>query len=104
ISLLETDDKVQLGMTTTVFIIQKKEAKVVKLPLTALFQDEGQPAVWVYSTDTSQVKLQGVAVLEYQYNSVLIQSGLENGQIVVTAGVHKLHSGQQVRLYKRQPQ
>lgn len=104
ISLLEIDDKVQLGMTTTVFIIQKKEGLVAELPLTALFQEGGQPAVWIYSPETSQVHLQKVAILEYQYDSVLIQSGLENGQIVVTAGVHKLHPGQQVRLFKRQYQ
>ena len=100
ISLLDMDDKIQLGMTTTVFIIQKKEGKVAKLPLTSLFQEGSQPAVWVYSPETSQVHLQAVEILEYQYDSVLIQSGLENGQIVVTAGVHKLHSGQQVRLLK----
>ncbi|MCU7801420.1 MAG: efflux RND transporter periplasmic adaptor subunit [gamma proteobacterium symbiont of Lucinoma myriamae] len=100
ISLLEIDDKVQLGMTTTVFIIQKKEGMVAKLPLTSLFQEGSQPAVWIYSPKTSQVHLQTVVILEYQYDSVLIQSGLENGQIIVTAGVHKLHSGQQVRLLK----
>ncbi|MCN4144406.1 MAG: efflux RND transporter periplasmic adaptor subunit [Thiohalomonas sp.] len=104
ISLLEIDDKVQLGMTTTVFIIQKKEGRVVELPLTALFQKGGKPAVWIYSPDTSKVHLQAVTILEYQYDSVLIQSGLKNGQIVVTAGVHKLYPGQYVRLFKRQQQ
>jgi len=70
-------------MTTTVFIIQKKEGKVAKLPLSALFQKESLPAVWVYSPETSQVHLQVIEILEYQYDSILIQSGLENGQIVV---------------------
>ena len=81
---------------------------VAKLPLTALFQltskKQSQPAVWIYSPETSQVHLQAVEILEYQYDSVLIQSGVENGQIVVTAGVHKLYPGQQVRLFKRQQQ
>lgn len=103
ISLLEMDDKVQLGMTTTVFIIQKKQGMVAKLPLSALFQlsskKKSQPAVWIYSPKTSQVQLQAVEILEYQYDSVLIKSGLKEGQTVVIAGVHKLHPGQKVRLF-----
>ncbi len=106
ISLIDGDDKVQLGMTTTVFIRHKKQGLVAKLPLSVLFQtdpdinNKTQTAVWIYSPKTSQVHLQKVTVLEYQYDSLLIESGLQEGQIVVTAGVHQLHSGQKVRLFK----
>ncbi len=108
ISLLNMDKKVQLGMTTTVFIIRKKKQKVVRLPLSALYQQVSksdlhktpQTAVWIYSPQTSTVHLQQVKVLEYQFNDVLIESGLNNGQIVVTAGVHELHPEQKVRLFQ----
>lgn len=102
ISLLEIDEKVQLGMTTSVFIIHKKQGMVAKLPLSSVYQTSSnhgaKSAVWIVSPQTSQVQLQPVEILEYQYDSVLIKSGVKNGQIVVTAGVHKLHPGQQVRL------
>ena len=101
ISLLDVGDEAQLGMTTTVIIIQKKKEMIVKLPLTSIFQMDGKPAVWIYSPDTAQVYLTPIEIHEYQFDSVLIQSGLKEGQIVVIAGVHKLHEGQKVRLQKR---
>jgi len=101
ISLSGIDEKAQLGMTTTVVIIQKKKEMVARLPLPAIYQKEGKPAVWIYSNDTSQVHLQAVNILEYQFDSVLIQSGLNNGDIVVIAGVHKLHEEQSVRLLQK---
>jgi len=88
-------------MTTTVLIIQKNNEKVAKLPLTSLFQKNSKPAVWIYSPETSQVHLQAVEVLEYQFASVLIHSGLKEGDKVVTAGVHKLYEDQRVRLQQR---
>ena len=101
ISLLDVGDEAQLGMTATVIIIQKKKEMIVKLPLTSIFQKDTKPAVWIYSPDTAQVFLTPIDILEYQFDSVLIQSGLKEGQIVVIAGVHKLHEGQKVRLQKR---
>ncbi len=98
ISLLDDDPLIQLGMTTTVVIIQKEKGKVAKLPLPSIYQQQGKPAVWVYSTQTSTVHLQQVKIEEYLFNAVLIRSGLKNGQIVVIAGVNKLHEGQKVRL------
>lgn len=98
ISLVEADTRVQLGMTATVTIIQKKQGKIIRLPSSAIFQKNEQAAVWIYSPDTSTVQLQTIQVAEYQYDEVLINTGLKEGQIVVIAGVHKLHTGQKVRL------
>lgn len=98
ISFLDADEKVHLGMTTTVNILKRKQELVAKLPLTSVSQKGTIPAVWVYSPKTSQVQLQKVSILEYQFDSVLISSGLKPGQIVVIAGVHKLYEGQKVRL------
>ncbi len=98
ISLLDADTTVQLGMTATVTLIQKKQDKIIRLPSSAIFQKNEQPAVWIYSPDTTTVHLQPVQVAEYQYDEVLINTGLKEGQIVVVAGVHKLHTDQKVRL------
>lgn len=98
ISLVDADTKVQLGMTASVTLIQKKQGKIVRLPSSAIFQKDEQAAVWIYSPNTSSVQLQSIQIEEYQYDKVLINTGLKEGQIVVTAGVHKLHTGQKVRL------
>ena len=98
ISLLDADTAVQLGMTAIVTLIQKKQGKIVRLPSAAIFQKNEQAAVWIYSPKTSTVQLHEVQIAEYQYDNVLINKGLIDGQIVVTAGVHKLHSNQKVRL------
>lgn len=98
ISLLDDDPLIQLGMTTTVIIVQKGQAKVARLPLPSIYQQDGKPAVWLYNEQTSTVSTQPVEIQEYLFDGVLIRSGLKNGQIVVTAGVNKLHKGQKVRL------
>ncbi|MCK7576561.1 MAG: hypothetical protein MZV65_12115 [Chromatiales bacterium] len=44
------------------------------------------------------VSLRQVQILRYDATSVVVAEGLERGDVVVTAGVHVLHPGQQVRL------
>ena len=102
LSLLDADERVQLGMTTTVIIQQKQQQLVAKLPLTSVFQKGSQAAVWIYSPETSTVQLQSIEITAYQFDAVLIHSGLQQGQIVVVAGVHKLHEGQKVRLMQQE--
>lgn len=102
ISLIDADERVQLGMTTTVTIQQKQQQLAAKLPLTSVFQKGSQAAVWIYSPETSTVSLQSIEIAAYQFDSVLVHSGIQQGQIAVTAGVHKLHEGQKVRLMHKQ--
>ena len=44
------------------------------------------------------VSLREVDVSRYDPGSVVISKGLENGEVVVTAGIQMLHPGQIVRL------
>jgi hypothetical protein len=75
-------------------------ARVIVLPMTALTQTDdksgAKPAVWVVGSD-DKVKLVPVTVARYAEEGVVIASGLAGGETVVTAGVHKLLPGQQVR-------
>jgi membrane fusion protein, multidrug efflux system len=45
------------------------------------------------------VQVQPVAVAGADGNTVVVASGLSPGQVVVTAGVHVLTPGQQVKYY-----
>lgn len=89
----------RLGQAATVLIDAPAVAGVFKLPLPAVFEQGGKSQVWVVDPVTLTVLAQAVAVLGAEGNLVLVGAGLANGLRVVTAGVHTLTAGQQVRLY-----
>ncbi|HTS55654.1 MAG TPA: efflux RND transporter periplasmic adaptor subunit [Burkholderiales bacterium] len=98
VTLLDPDPSVQLGMTANVFLRGAAQAQVARLPLTALFQKGNEPAVWMIDRGTGQVTLKPVQVGRYTQDYVTVVSGLNDGDLVVRAGVHKLHSGEKVRI------
>jgi RND family efflux transporter MFP subunit len=73
-------------------------ALAVALPLSAVFEKNGSPAVWVLDQQSSSLSLRPIAVARYEANTVVVGSGLATGDIVVTAGVNTLTAGQKVRL------
>ena len=91
-------DSVQLGMTANVGVARGSKAAVALLPLTALTQIEGAPAVWVVDTELNTVSIKPVRIGEYREDGVTVIDGVSQGELVVTAGVHKLLPGQSVRL------
>ncbi|MGZ5111674.1 MAG: efflux RND transporter periplasmic adaptor subunit, partial [Usitatibacter sp.] len=72
-------------------------ANLVLLPLSAIAGDPSEPAVWVVDPRTNQVKLRKVSIAQFREDGVTIASGLSAGDVVVTAGVHKLRNDQVVR-------
>jgi RND family efflux transporter MFP subunit len=71
---------------------------LVVLPGSALYDDAGKPAVWIFDSTSSTVKLRPVTVARFDLDRVVVSDGLGAGDIVVTAGVNRLREGQQVRL------
>ena len=90
---------VQLGQTMTVQLDLPRRDAAARLPLTAVMGQQGQTAVWVLDTASMTVKLQPIVVAGADGNSVMVASGLQPGQRVVTAGVHTLTPGQKVKLF-----
>ena len=78
--------------------LKGQTALAVALPLSAVFEKNGAPAVWVLDQRSSSLTLRPIAVARYEANSVVIASGLTKGDVVVTAGVNSLTVGQKVRL------
>lgn len=70
----------------------------MEVPASALTESAGQPAVWVVDAKNHTVSLRTIEVAHYEQTSVLISDGLEDGELVVTAGVQTLHPGQQVQI------
>jgi RND family efflux transporter MFP subunit len=78
--------------------LKGRPALAVALPLSALFEKDGSPAVWVLDQQSSSLTLRPITVARYEANAVVVASGLIKGDIVVTAGVNTLTVGQKVRL------
>ena len=89
-----------LGQTVTVLVELPRQQGVIKLPLTALMQQQGRSAVWLLDRQTMTVQVQPVVVAGAEGNVVLVAAGLSPGQTVVTAGVHTLTPGQKVTLFE----
>lgn len=96
ISLLDVSQQMPLGLSATVRFKTGGETAWA-VPLTAIFQQGQQTAVWVINKD-SAVNLRPISVARYGDRDAFIMTGLAGGERIVAAGVHKLHEGEQVRL------
>ena len=70
----------------------------IAIPASALTAANGAPAVWVLDPDEGKVTLRNIEVARYELDRVLVERGLDEGELVVTAGVQALRPGQRVRL------
>ncbi|ALG68159.1 efflux RND transporter periplasmic adaptor subunit [Beggiatoa leptomitoformis] len=98
VSILDADETIHLGMTATVALQKAGTENVALLPLSALYAQGEQASVWVVDQKSQTVKQVLVKLGNYHNNQVTVVTGLEDGQWVVTAGTHKLHAGQKVKL------
>jgi multidrug efflux pump subunit AcrA (membrane-fusion protein) len=78
------------------------EPKMV-VPASALFSLNGQPAVWIVDPEKLTVALRNVRTARFDPDAVIVEHGIETGDILVSAGVHALHPGQKVRLLASEP-
>ena len=91
-----------LGATATLVVERSVgESAAAAIPASAITQDKGKPAVWVVRRTGQEpvgtVELLGVNVHGYRNEEVLV-SGPPAGEMVVTAGVHKMAPGLKVAI------
>jgi len=96
---LPAQTAVRLGQTATIVADLPKVAGITKLPLSALREERGQTSVWVVDKTTMTVASKPVQLAGAEGNDAIVTGGLSPGELVVTAGVHVLSPGQQVKLY-----
>ena len=103
ISIPNPPKGMQLGMTASVKCQERDRDNRdgLVLPLSAIYQINDTSQVWVVDKNTDTVSLKDIKFEEIGNNSVRVM-GLNVGDIVVTAGVHKLRQGQKVRLMEDQ--
>ncbi|MGA0612817.1 efflux RND transporter periplasmic adaptor subunit [Caldimonas sp. KR1-144] len=88
----------RLGMTASVFAPDIEGTSTIRVPLTAIVDQQGKRQVWVVDPKTSRVALREVKLGSPQDDTVLVAAGLAEGEMVVTAGVHMLQPGQRVKV------
>jgi len=97
ISLVNPPSDLKLGMTATVAVTGREEPDSVYIPISAIYQTGEKPMVWV--ADKGIVILRSVKIGAFAGSDhVRVIEGLRDGDIIVTAGVHKLKEGEKIRM------
>jgi membrane fusion protein, multidrug efflux system len=96
VGLIDPPADMLLGATVVGTIVLNAEPSI-EVPGVALTRSDGKPAVWVVDGTSSTVSLRAVTVARYGEATVIVSGGLEDGDVVVTAGVHVLRPGQKVK-------
>ena len=97
VGLQDPPAAMRLGATVT-GTAKLPTAPMISIPASALTRFNDQPAVWIVDQASQTVSLKNVQIKRDEASSVIISNGLENGDIVVTAGIQALYPGRKVRL------
>ena len=95
IALNQSRADVALGMTAKVRFASKQNGNAIVIPLTAIFQQGDQAAVWIVAADHS-ISLRPIKIAAYRDAGAVVNSGLVAGERIVSAGVHKLNAGEKI--------
>ncbi|MEP5763327.1 MAG: efflux RND transporter periplasmic adaptor subunit [Halieaceae bacterium] len=100
-----SDARIRPGLTTEVSLLlgDNEQSSAYLVPLSALGFGAGSDGdfVYVYDPDVSAVRKTLVQHSGIRGDNIMIEQGLDAGDIVVTAGVSFLQDGQQVRLMEQ---
>lgn len=96
-SIPDASDDVKLGMTATLTLADPASERVARVPLSAIY-NQGEGASVFVTDGTGFVEAKPVIVKAYETRDAVITSGVDEGAIIVALGVHKLDSGQKVRV------
>jgi RND family efflux transporter MFP subunit len=87
----------RLGTTVT-GRMKVAAAPAIEVPPSAVFRSDRQSSVWVVDPKTGTVATRNIEIRSSDPNRVEVASGLNPGDVVVTAGIQALRPGQKVRL------
>ncbi len=105
------DFNLLVGMTGRVDIdlskITHSQSAYILLPVEAVFSEpteseKNNSYVWLYDENTGLVHKKAVKVGQLHRNGIEVLSGIEQGQMVVAAGVHSLEEGMKVRPWQKE--
>jgi RND family efflux transporter MFP subunit len=97
VDLSEAPDQMLLGATVT-GVLDLGGADVFRLPASAITSTAGVPAVYVVDPVSLELIRKPIEVAQQSGAQIVLERGIEEGDMVVIAGVSKLRPGQHVRL------
>jgi len=97
LSVINADDAMKIGMSASVRLAFG-ETQAIVLPNSALYTRDDATRVWLIDRTSETVKPVTVKVGQSTNDGITIVSGLNIGDLVVTAGANLLLPGQKVRL------
>jgi len=96
VAVLQPPPQMKLGMTATVSV-PLEGPKLVRIPMMALVEQREQKGVWLYDAAAQAVAFRPIVVAGVVGNDILVGGGLNDGDVVITAGAPLLQQGQKVR-------
>jgi len=99
LALPELPAAARLGMTASVRFDAASSNQQLQLPLTALFQQGEQPAVWILPDAADHLELRPVTLAAMGSDSITLANGITPGERVVIAGVHRLDAAMPVQAW-----
>lgn len=97
VGLKDPPSSFRLG-TAVIGSLKEDVSGLLQIPTSALVSPEVTPTVWLVDTNAMTVSLRQVKVERREPAVTFISSGLQAGDIVVSAGTNTLSEGQEVRL------
>ncbi|SUD80771.1 efflux RND transporter periplasmic adaptor subunit [Pseudomonas putida] len=95
LTLANTPAAFHLGTAVSVTLTSQVSPRS-ELPLSALLERDGKTQVWVIDTLQKTVGTRDVTLIDRTSDSIVVASGVQPGERVVTAGVNSLKPGQKV--------
>ena len=92
----DSDQAVRLGMSATLTLSEGDTEGAARVPVTAVFNHGRGPCVWVVN-DAGKLTARDVTIARFEGPTVLLTSGVTEGENVVAIGVEKLDAGLVVR-------
>jgi RND family efflux transporter MFP subunit len=96
IALNDPPESFRLG-STIIAKLSNGQSSVLRVPASAVLKQGAETFVWVIDAATRAVSLRKVELSEGE-GGIRVTGGLSIGDRVVTAGIHSLKPGQQVRI------
>jgi RND family efflux transporter MFP subunit len=96
ISLNNPPETFRLGTTVTA-TVSGGQNSILRVPASAILAKDGATFVWMVDPSASTVSLHKIEIA-HDEAGIRVTGGLSAGARVVTAGIHSLKEGQQVRI------
>jgi multidrug efflux system membrane fusion protein len=96
-TILGAGDDVELGMSARAALALESGEKRIEIPLSALYSRGDTPQVYVVGAD-STVQPRNIRTGGIHGERIVVESGLNPGEVIVAAGAQLLRAGQKVRV------